>query len=426
MWMRLAAVAAFALVPRAYAQAPAPVVPLTLDDAIARVALDHPDLRLIDAQRPVLEARRDAAALRPPMQLGVELENLLGSGDTRGLRGAEATVSLSGVLERGGKLDARRLLAQSNIDALAPQRATARLDLLAETARRYLDIARAQSAMDIALTDIEQRRRAVSAARLRLQAGASPESVLLTAQAMLAQAELDRDRATQEAASARLALAALWGARQSGFTAVSGNALQLPVARDFDVLAEELQRAPELAELLGEQRIREAQLQLARTAARPDWSWQVGVRNSRADNATSLVGGFSIPLGSARRAAPEIREAEANLALLPYERKARQQQLYATLAEAHGRYAGARLEVERMKRDVLPQLQKAERAAEQAWRAGAASYMEWAQLQAMRIDARQRQLDSAVAAQSALIEIQRLTGQSMLAEDTNAAMENAR
>ena len=426
MWMRLAAVAAFALVPRAYAQAPAPVVPLTLDDAIARVALDHPDLRLIDAQRPVLEARRDAAALRPPMQLGVELENLLGSGDTRGLRGAEATVSLSGVLERGGKLDARRLLAQSNIDALAPQRATARLDLLAETARRYLDVARAQSAMDIALTDIEQRRRAVSAARLRLQAGASPESVLLTAQAMLAQAELDRDRATQEAASARLALAALWGARQSGFTAVSGNALQLPVARDFDVLAEELQRAPELAELLGEQRIREAQLQLARTAARPDWSWQVGVRNSRADNATSLVGGFSIPLGSARRAAPEIREAEANLALLPYERKARQQQLYATLAEAHGRYAGARLEVERMKRDVLPQLQKAERAAEQAWRAGAASYMEWAQLQAMRIDARQRQLDSAVAAQSALIEIQRLTGQSMLAEDTNAAMENAR
>ena len=37
----------------------------------------------------------------------------------------------------------------------------------------------------------------MAAARLRLQAGASPESVLLTAQAMLAQAELDRDRATQ-------------------------------------------------------------------------------------------------------------------------------------------------------------------------------------------------------------------------------------
>ncbi|MEA5666010.1 TolC family protein [Stenotrophomonas sp. MH1] len=426
MWMRLAAIAAFALVPRVYAQAPASAVPLSLDAAIARVAVDHPDLQLVDAQRPVLEARRDAASLRPPLQFGADVENLLGSGDNRGLKGLETTVSLSGVLERGGKLDARRLLAQSNLDALAPQRATARLDLLAETARRYLDVARAQSALDIALTDIEQRRRAVNAARVRLQAGASPESVLFTAQAMLAQAELDRDRATQEAASARLALAALWGARQAGFASVSGNALRLPAARDFDVLADELQRAPELAELLGEERVRDAQLQLARTAARPDWNWQVGVRNSRADSATSLVGGFSIPLGSARRAAPEIREAEANLALLPYERKARLQQLYATLAEAHGRYAGARLEVERLQRDVLPQLQKAERAAEQAWRAGAASYMEWAQLQAMRIEARQRQLDSAIAAQTALIEIQRLTGQSMLADDATVALENAR
>ena len=207
---------------------------------------------------------------------------------------------------------------------------------------------------------------------------------------------------------------------------VSGDALQLPTLRDFALLNDDLQRAPELAELLGEQRIREAQLQLVRTRSRPDWNWQVGVRNSRADNATSLVGGFSIPLGSARRAAPEIREAEADLALLPYQRQARQQQLYATLAEAHGRYVTARLEVQRMQADVLPQLQKAERAAERAWRAGAASYMEWAQLQAMRIEARQRQLDAAIAAQTALIEIQRLTGQGMLATDATVAVENAR
>ncbi len=426
MWMRLAAVVAFALVPRAYAQVPASAVPLTLDDAIVRVALDHPELRLIDAQRPVLEARRDAAVLRPPLQLGVELENLLGSGDARGVQGTEATVSLSGVLERGDKLDARRLLAQANIDALAPQRATARLDLLAETAHRYLAVAQAQAAGQIADTDIEQRRRAVAAARLRLQAGASPESVLFTAQAMLAQAELDRDRAIEQASAARLSLAALWGARAADFNMVSGDPLQLPALRGFALLDDDLQRAPELAELLGQQRIVEAQLQLARTAARPDWNWQVGLRNSRADNATSLVAGFSIALGSARRAAPEIREAEADLALLPYQRRARQQQLYATLAQAHGRYVSARLEVQRMHSEVLPQLQKAERVAGQAWRAGAASYMEWAQLQAMRIEARQRQLDAAIAAQTALIEIQRLTGQSMLADDATAALENAR
>ena len=415
MWMRLAALAAFALVPCVYAQGTKTLDPLTLDDAIARVAQSHPDLRLVQAQRPIWEARRDAAALRPPLTVGVELENALGSGDASGFGAAELTVTLAGVLERSGKLDARRAVAQANLDSLAPQRETARLDLLAEVARRYLAVTQARQQLAIALTDIEQRKRAVAAARLRLQAGASPESVLLTAQAMLAQAELDRDRARQADQSARVALSSLWRQRDPGFDVVTGDPLQLPLLQDFAVLAEELQRTPELAVLAGERRIREAQVQLARTAARADLNWQVGVRNNRDSRDTAFVAGFSLPLGSERRAEPEIRAAEAELALNSVEREARALQLYATLAQAHGRYLTARLDVLRMARDVLPQLKRAENAAEKAWRAGAISYMEWAQLQAMRIDARQRQLDAAIAAQTALIELQRLTGQSLLA-----------
>jgi cobalt-zinc-cadmium efflux system outer membrane protein len=399
---------------------------LTLDDAIARVAQYHPDLRLAQAQRPVWEARRDAAGLSPPLTVGVELENALGSGDARGFDAAEVTVTLAGVLERGGKLDARRAVAQANLDSLAPQRETTRLDLMAEVARRYLAVTDARQQLRIAETDIEQRRRAVAAARLRLQAGASPESVLLTAQAMQAQAELDRDRARQMDQSARAALSALWRQREPGFDVVTGDPMQLPALQDFAVLAEELQRTPELAVLAGERRIREAQLQLARTQARPDVSWQVGVRNSRDTRDTSLVAGFSLPLGSVRRADPEIRAAEAELALNSVEREARALQLYATLAEAHGRYLTSRLEVTRMERDVLPQLKRAENAAEKAWRAGAISYMEWAQLQAMRIEARQRQLEAAIAAQTALIELQRLTGQSMVAATDTVSTEDRR
>jgi len=426
MWMRLAALAAIAFVPCVYAQGTTPAVPLTLDDAIARVAQYHPDLRLAEVQRPVWDARRDAAGLPPPLTLGVELENALGTGDSRGLDAAEATVTLAGVLERGGKLDARRAVAQANLDSLAPQRETARLDLMAEVARRYLAVTDARQQLRIAETDIEQRRRAVAAARLRLQAGASPESVLMTAQAMLAQAELDRDRAKQMDQSARAALSALWRQRDPGFDVVTGDPMQLPALQDFAVLADALQRTPELAVLAGERRIREAQVQLARTQARPDVSWQVGVRNSRDTRDTSLVAGFSLPLGSVRRAGPEIRAAEAELALNSVERDARALQLYATLAEAHGRYLTSRLEVTRMGRDVLPQLQRAENAAGKAWRAGAISYMEWAQLQAMRIDARQRQLEAAIAAQTALIEIQRLTGQSMVAATDTVSTEDRR
>ncbi|NCT88701.1 TolC family protein [Stenotrophomonas acidaminiphila] len=415
MWKRLAALAALAIAPCAIAQVPSPPEPLTLDAAISRVARTHPDLRLPVLQRAAAEARYEGAGFKPPLAFGVDIENALGTGASRGFDASEVTVSLAGVLERGGKLDARRALAQANIDTLAPQREVTRLDLMAEVARRYLAITAARGQRRIALDDIEQRRRAVAAARVRLQAGASPASTLMTAQAALAQAELDRDRAVQAERAARLALAALWNAREADFTEVSGEPLQLPALEDFQQLAALLSDTPELALIAGEARVREAQLQLARSELRGNLSWQLGMRNNRDSGDTSLVGGFSLPLGNARRAGPEIRAAEAELAMSAVQRESRALQLYSTLAEAHGRYATARLEVARLDSDVLPQLQRAEKAAESAWRAGAISYLEWAQLQAMRIEARQRQLDAALAAQTALIEIQRLTGQPLVA-----------
>ena len=126
----------------------------------------------------------------------------------------------------------------------------------------------------------------------------------------------------------------------------------------------------------------------------------------------------AIPLGSARRAAPGIRAAEAELAMTPIERESLRIDLYSALTNAYGNYSTARLEVGRLRTDVIPRLEKAEKAAEYAWKAGAISYLEWSQLQAQRVEASVRQLQVAVDAQAALIEIQRLTGQPIVASGT--------
>ena len=414
MQMRLAALAA-CVVALAVALPTHAAAPLSLDDAFARVADTHPQLRLFDARNDVLRAELERATLGPALVAGAELENAFGTGEASGLGGAEVTLTLASVLERGGKLDARRILANSRIDALAVEREAQRLDLLAEVARRYLDIVAAQQQARIAALDVAQRQGTVAAARERHVAGASPESVVFTAQAALARAELDKARAEERADAARQHLAALWGERAPGFSVVEQDATALPAIAGFDVLEDWLDRTPELAQFVGERRIREARLQLARSEATPDVDWQVGVRRLQESGDFGLVGSISMPLGTRSRAQPGIRAAEAELAALSVEREAKGLALYSTLAEAHGRYRVARIEVRRLGEDVLPRLAKAEAAAAHAYRAGAASYLEWATLQAEHTDARRQQLDAALAAHRALIEIQRLTGQPFVA-----------
>jgi len=414
MWLRSTAFAVFAAASCMQASAQPPDT-LTLDDAFARVAQSHPDLRLIDGQRKVLSAEAERAALRPAWVAGLQVENALGTGDASGFGQAEISLTLAGVLERGGKLDARRALAQTRIDSLALQRETRRLDLLAEVARRYLAVNAAQEQRRIADLDVMQRQRTVAGARQRLAAGASPESVVLTAQAALARAEMERDRATQRGAATRQHLAALWGERNPAFAVVAGDPLVLPEISEFAELDALLVSTPELARFADEQRIGEARLRLARSQATPDLDWQVGMRRLQATDDFALIGSVSMPLGNARRAQPDIRAAEAELALVGIEREAQGLSLYSTLAEAHGRYRVAQFEVGRLQSDVLPKLARAENAAERAYRGGAISYLEWAQLQSERTNARKQQLEAALEAQRALIEIQRLTGQAFVA-----------
>lgn len=418
MSLRIAAFAAFAVawcLPAPARSLEAPGGGLSLDDAFLRVAQAHPDLRLFGPRTEALLAEYDQAALKPPLEIGLEVENALGTGAVRGFDRAEATLSLAGAFERGGKLDARRALAQGRIDALSVQREAQRLDLLAETARRHLAVAGAQARADIARSEIDQRRRTVEAARVRWRAGASPESVLLTAQAALAKAELALERALHQERSASRHLAALWGERDPDFRIAAADPLRLPDIAGLDALTTHLQRTPELVRFVGEQRIGEARLRLARSAATPDLGWRLGVRRVQEDSDTALVAGFSLPLGAARRAQPEVRAAEAALEMVGLEHESQDLALYSTLVDAHGRYRLAQLEVHGIADEVLPRLAAAERAAERAYRAGAASYLDWAQLQSERTATQLQQLDAALDAHLVLIELQRLTGQSFAA-----------
>jgi len=394
---------------------------LTLDEAMQRVVAEHPDLRVFRHQADVLAAEGEASALPPPMAVRAELENWAGTGSLSGLGGAELTLTLASVLERGGKRDARRALAASTIDGLATRRMAAEIDLLAEVARRYLELVAAQARQRIAADELAQRERTAAAAQRRVQAGASPESVHLAAEAMKARAELDVTRARTEGESVWRRLAVLWGEPEAGPSPrVAGEPLDLPRLPDIAELLATLDQTPQLRRFADQARVQEARLQLAQSSRATDLEWQVGVRNLQAGDDWALVAGVAVPIGTARRAEPSIRAARAAAEALAVERESTELVLEATLIQAHGQFAAATMEVAKIREDLLPRLARAESSAERAYRAGALSYLEWAQLQTETTAARRQQLTAAVDAHRALIEIQRLTGEPLVAPAAEA------
>ncbi len=384
---------------------------LMLDQAMGRTLDKHPELKLFEYTEKTLQADADIAAQRPPLVAGLRMQNALGTHETSGFKNAEIALTLASVLERGGKREARQALTASQLDALGAARDTKRLDLLAEVARRYLDVVAAQAETTIAELDIAQRERTVAAATKRVQAGASPVSAQLTAEALRARAEIDRARGNREVAGAYRRLAILWNERDPKTSPVAGDILALPEVPDFSVLTALLERSPDLKRFADETRIREARLQLARSARTPDFNWEVGVQRLQDFGSSwGLIAGVTVPLGASRRAEPEMRSAENERQALGLERESSELTLYATLAQAYGQYVTGKAEAEACRDDLLPRLRLAEAAAEHAYRAGALSYLEWAQVQSETMAVHKQQLAAAIEAQRALIEIQRLTG----------------
>lgn len=397
--------------------------PLTLAEAFQRASQAHPDLARFAHLRDASGAEADQAAQRPAIDAGAELENILGTGDASGVDGAELTLSIASVLERGGKRTARTALAQTRGDALDLRREARRLDLLADVARRYLDVLAVQALERIAEADIAQRERTVRAASRRVGVGAAPMSARLAAEAALSRARLQLVRVQGQWRIVARRLAILWGERSSNFERVVGDPLTLPSVPSLESLLALLDRSPELRRFADETRLREARLQLARAERSLDLKWQIGVRRLEATNGWAAVAGVSLPIGSGARAEPAIRAAHAELAALELEREGEEIALYATLVDAYGRLRAAETEVSLGRDEVLPRLVQAESAAERAYKAGASSYLEWAQLQADITLAHREQLQSALEAHRALIEIQRLAGEPFLSVAPNASRE---
>src|SRR5690625_7323594 len=124
------------------------------------------------------------------MALDLEVENVAGSGDTQGFDTAETTVALSSVIEMGGKRQARVSYADARINQAEWEQQAVSLDVLGELTAFYIESLATQATIVLAEESLGLSRSYLKTVETRSQLGATPNEVLMRAQASLARTEI--------------------------------------------------------------------------------------------------------------------------------------------------------------------------------------------------------------------------------------------
>ena len=390
---------------------------INLRDAIAKTFEHNPSLRTFNYQLKAQGGRELQAGTSASPEVSFLLEDALGTGVFEGTDNAKATLSIGWVLEgetRQGYKDVARagtlsLTAESNLK---------RLDAAAETARLYLICLANQSRLINAEKTMDLAIKTVFAVKKRVAAGKTPDAELSRARAEAARRELVHEDVEHELSSAIHLLAAQWGDVDPVFTRVEGSLSTLPVITSFEVLKTQLEQSPEFTRLLSDKRLKQAELKLAESQSGSNWRVNLGVSHFETFNDQALVAGITIPFGERSRNTGRITEARENLSQSTAKEDELRVRFETSLYVLYQELQHSMHRMDSYRNDIIPQLEKALKETSKAYDLGRYSYFEWRSVQADLLDARSALVEDSIAAHLKVIEIERLTGVSMIQPTT--------
>lgn len=394
---------------------------LTLARAIELAHSRSPSIVALSAETEATTQRTEAEALPPALVLESEFENFAGTGQTSGAQALESTVRITRVFELGDKAALRRGVGSAELDRLAADQRTRQLDLTAEVARRFVHVLSDQEMLSTAQRATDLARQARDAAQQRVTIGASSPAAVGRAEIALARAEIEQEHAEHELSSSRVKLSILWGEQSPSFSQVRGNLFELSTEQSFEAYRARLESSPDLARFKSQLQAEDARIRLAQAQRKPDISVSAGVRRLETLDDQALVAGFSIPLGTRRRADYQERAARANRTVIEQDREARRLELHATLFDLYQELLHARTEAQTLHERVRPQAESMLKTTADGYRAGRFSLLELADAQIQLIELEREAIRAAAQFHTLMIDIKRVTGEPITILSTRSA-----
>lgn len=380
----------------------------SLDNAIARALSQSPRLKGFGSGIEAAQGeRRQAGAWMNP-SVGVEAENVSGTGPYKGTKSAEVTYGVSQQFQLGGKISAREDIADRGLEIASLDQKAAALDIIRDVTIAYADVVAAEENARLAREQKDLANDVLKSVSVRVNAAAAPLMQKSRAEVERASAAIALDKATREGAIARKKLAALMGEERFVQT-LDTTAFYRTVKPELAGLEDKLKANPDLVKLESSYEQSKARLELEKANAIPDPLVSVGMRDFRDSKDQAFVVGVSLPIPVLNANRGNIAKARSEVTRTELDNRQFALNTNAELTQARERMENTHLQAETIKAEILPSADKAFKLSREGYNLGRFPYLEVLDAQRSLFAVKQQQIDAIREFHTAKAQVERLT-----------------
>lgn len=389
---------------------------INLATAINLMLEQNPSLQIFELRKRSLEGAQYTADLNPEIEMGLEAENFLGSNPYTAFNQNELTVSVSSVIELGGKKDARKNFVSTKYGLLDAQREIKSLDLISELTNAFIGALATQERIKLAEESVRLSEDIYESVKRKANAGAISDVEVKRSFASLKQAQLTlkAEQSKLERQSANLSL--YWSQKQPQFSQLSGELFDFGMVKEFDELHQNLEKSNLIQVLTMNQRLAESRLAVVQAESKADVNWSLGVRRFEESNDSALTAGFSIPLFKRKRNMGNLMEVEAEIDASRSEQRIALLELYGQVNEFYSLRQAAIEKFNALENEIIPALAHALELTKEAYLDGRYGYLEYSAARADLIQSKKSLIDTAQSILNYGVQLERITAEPIYTE----------
>lgn len=390
------------------------LTPLTLASAVELMLAQNQQLQ---AQQHALAATRAEGqqfAVRPNPELNLVFEDIAGSGDYSGSDAMQSTLSVSQLVELGGKRVQRQKVARQQRLLAEQQLSVTRSKLICTTTERFVAVLVAQKQLALAQKQLDQAAEVLAIVNEGVLAGKKAPIETLRFKALATEAQIRYQRAIAALDNSRAHLASSWNSFVIDFTAIEGDLRVLPALPQWENIEQQLDSAPLVILRQRQRQLAQAELDLQRANRVSNVTFEVGLKHDSSNDDTAVSAGVTVPLALFDRNQWRITAANLRVTQADAEANALRQQQRQQVLTAYRNAALLRQEIEALTSDLIPSAQDVFQALSYGYAQGKFGVTEVLDAQERLFASEERYIEALTLYHQQVSELSRLLGSAFI------------